>query len=137
MNREAYDEWLEILEIGLLPQGKYALKGMDPYSKVNSYCCLGVLIQVALNNGVKLNIDVLHEGEADEETIYDDNTCNLPLAVARWAGLRDIPSIYCNRGNGFTRNPILGLASATHRNDYRGESFLQIAKAIRKHVKPI
>ncbi len=79
----------------------------DPMGRPTGYCCLGVACSIAIKDGV---------------CVPRSWGCrvNLPLSVQTWLGI--------NSGG----NPMLNGLSAIQRNDSRGQSFEQIAEAIKK-----
>jgi hypothetical protein len=80
MNRRAKDLWVRALRSRQYPQGRGALRQGD------KRCALGVLIEVAMQDGVRLSMSVNPEHGS---TGYDGNFGALPIAVMEWAGLRD------------------------------------------------
>lgn len=77
-------KWLEALESGNYKKGKSALR-----TKLDSYCCLGVLCQMAVEEGVTQLIDRANEydayGYGPSEDLY--STAFLPQDVREWAGV--------------------------------------------------
>ena len=108
--------WVEALRSGKYRQTTQCLHDRD------GYCCLGVLCEVAIDNGVKVKVS-----EGGGTTLYGGQEEKLPESVQEWAGLHD------NLGytNGFesifiNSDPYDNLVKA---ND-SGVAFASIADAI-------
>jgi len=86
MNSDIKTRWLKALRSGDFKQGTAQLKRTD-----DSYCCLGVLCNIAVSEGV-CEEKIIHDdgrtfisfgkGNSTSETI-------LPLVVMEWAGIED------------------------------------------------
>lgn len=110
MNKSVKQMWVEALESGKYRQAREELKVTD-WSKHAAYCCLGVLCNLAVKNGV-----------CTKEDAFSTNGDNeLPRIVYKWAGLT-------------SPNPIIGDRSAIVLNDADRLSFKEIAKEIRKNL---
>ena len=71
--------WVKALRSGKYEQGIDGLNINDEF-----YCCLGVLCEVAMQNGLSLTKD----DDTDSEWVeYDGDAEQLPQAVADWVGL--------------------------------------------------
>ena len=130
MNKEIKQKWLEALRSGEYKQGKTRLHNTTD----KTFCCLGVLCEVAIKEGVKL--DTL---EVDAETYgtdqpyrkykcisYAGESTVLPDTVIAWAGLPDCnPSI--NKASPNTHDSLASI------ND-RGVDFLAIADLIEANL---
>jgi hypothetical protein len=115
MNPRVKKLWLERLRSGL-PQTQERLTRVADDGTVVGHCCLGVLCEIAVEQGVVQNKTV-HAGVIT----YDGEWLFLPDAVARWAGVH---------GEGFLydRNDSL-----TNLND-GGASFETIADVIDQNL---
>ena len=106
-SKEVRKLWVEALRSGEYKQGKYNLHKKD------EFCCLGVLCELAVKEGVtnvtKSGVDFLYEG----------HSISLPNSVVSWSGLRD-------RCGQFGKTSLMAL------NDYmeKGRSFSEIADVI-------
>lgn len=90
MNQEVKILWVNALRSGNYKQTKKAL------ADSNGYCCLGVLCDLAIQNG--LSIDVKENYNLG--TIqYDGNENYLPESVQQWAELLENPEAIDNSGN--------------------------------------
>ena len=113
MNKHIKKKWIEALRSGEYEQGTRHL------SKDNKYCCLGVLCELAVKEGV-VKKDI-NEGV----TSYDNKSDFLPPSVASWADMD-------NRGYYITYDgSIDGLY---WNNDEEGLSFSQIADIIEEYL---
>lgn len=119
MNKEIKAKWIEALRSGKYKQGKAALR-----TENNEYCCLGVLCELAVNEGV-INPPVVKEDDnfTARSRIYSFEGCGgyLPKAVQTWAWLED--------DDGRFMSVINGLDNLASLNDH-GTSFEEIAKVI-------
>lgn len=78
MNQEAKKPWLAALR-----SGKYR-QTTESLNDENGYCCLGVLCEVAIENGLKINKET---NDRSYETSYDGYVDFPPPIVWTWAGL--------------------------------------------------
>jgi len=83
MNKTVKTLWIEAL------RGKRFKQGRDYLRDKDTYCCLGVLCELAVDAGVILRFGDSHTpgGEAEYGTLRDTSAVVLPRAVALWAGL--------------------------------------------------
>lgn len=97
--------WLDALRSGEYEQAKEVLAKVDPETGKVGYCCLGVLCDLAVKEGVipsPVLVDRYENGgEASlrekDRYLYGDpdgperstSTAELPVAVKEWAGLYD------------------------------------------------
>lgn len=107
MNNNA-KKWVEALRSGEYKQGKGALRNGD------QFCCLGVACELAIKDGVKLNVELSENGI----TGYDLCIGHLPTKVASWLNLNSSYGQY-------DEDKYL-----TNNNDSGGMSFEQIADII-------
>lgn len=106
-NKDNLRLWVDALRSGEYKQGREQLH--DP--ELNEWCCLGVACDVAVKNGVPLNIDAAGAR-------FDGHTDYLPQRVMDWLGID-------------SADPELGGPyPATHWNDDFGEGFDGIANLI-------
>lgn len=84
MKPEIKEMWIEALLSDDYQQGQHHLC-QDNNDGSKSWCCLGVLTDLAIKNGV--NIDV--ERSLSESNVYtfDNESETLPLAVKEWSGI--------------------------------------------------
>lgn len=143
MNQEIGQEWVKRLRSGDYPQGKVRLRNGD-----DTYCCLGVLCEIAVEQGEAQVVTQMHDINPGDklyiEYRYSDGESLsahvLPRLVAEWAGLpADNPKIPI-AGSGFEElaGEIYGAEaeeadeiSLAMLND-NGAKFPQIADAIEK-----
>lgn len=84
MNADVRQLWVDALRSGRFQQGHYRLATVQTDDVTASYCCLGVLCELARDAGVPLTVD-----ERPGSRTYDGERNYLPAAVLEWAGLRD------------------------------------------------
>lgn len=80
MKQAVKDKWVKALRSGKYRQGRGSLQVND------AFCCLGVLCDLAVKDGVKLKVEL---SELTGEISYDNCTGYPPLSVINWAGLDD------------------------------------------------
>lgn len=110
MDAEIAKLWTDALESGKYKQGRLFL------SKDDAYCCLGVLCEVAIKNGIALEIC-----EDRGVKVYDGACAAVPDSILKWSGMR--------RSDGFIFNDGCCLANL---NDIDRLSFEEIAVVIKK-----
>jgi hypothetical protein len=126
-NKERIRLWVEALESGNYQQGTGKLvrralvltDGDGPFglTTVNEYCCLGVAIRVAIDNGID---------NPEREEAHLGNGTALSQDVRGWYGLDDVDPVI---GDGTLY--AIGALTAIRANDGLDMSFLKIAKALR------
>lgn len=91
MKAEVKEKWVAALRSGEYQQAHGMLRNVDE----NSFCCLGVLCDLAIKDGLKLRVeDLTYEGDPDAIiTYYDGISDILPDKVAKWANLSDSPEV--------------------------------------------
>jgi hypothetical protein len=106
MNKPLIKKWVKALRSGKYKQVKNYL------ATDKGYCCLGVLCEVAIKQGIKLKRD---SSGTSGIVIYDDQISDLPTRIRKHVGLapKDV-------------GELIGL------NDIAGKSFEQIADYIEK-----
>lgn len=86
-NPEIMQEWAERLESGKYKQGRGALRRDD-----GTFCCLGVLCEIAVEAGViPQPIQTVWTGG---KFAYDGQTNLLPESVFTWAGLPNMSPVF-------------------------------------------
>ena len=80
MKEAIADKWVEALRSGEFEQ----TAGVLAISTRTAHCCLGVLCEVAIKNGLELSVAVPKLGHSTE---FDGCAVFLPDHVAEWAGL--------------------------------------------------
>lgn len=112
MNKEIKDKWVAALRSGNYIQGHGTL------SKNNLYCCLGVLCDLAVKEGI---CKIQPNGLGGESIQYDNNRSFLPDSVMKWAELDDY-------------SPSINGVDLSNINDSGSHTFNDIADLIEKHL---
>ena len=132
MNRSVATMWAEALRSGEYEQGDGFLKyvkvlGVDKDDPSKDFhvmhCCLGVLCEVAMNEGVPLVEKESHVENDRRLRKFDNCLAALPQAVMEWAEIRDERGCYDDE-NGCHLDQL---------NDSMRHSFHDIADVIEKH----
>jgi hypothetical protein len=133
MNQEVKPLWLAALRSGQYPQGQSTLRKRYPDEGPDTFCCLGVLCELAVAAGiipaprVDPEDNVYTYGAAlNTRNTGGNSTWALPDVVATWAGVDRFGSV---------RDPETGycVVDLISLND-RGSSFLEIADQIEAHL---
>lgn len=118
-NKDNIRKWVDALRSGQYHQGNGRLKYKDN-DNVVKHCCLGVACEVAIANGVEMDVDVYNYSSHDFKSrfIFDSNGGDLPEKVQKWLGI-------------LTPDPVLSnFGTATRLNDHMGYDFNDIANSI-------
>lgn len=125
MKQDIKNRWLARLESGEIKQTKRFLGRSN-----GSRCCLGVLCDIAVEDGIisppTVEEDSTPTGRTYEYLNYAGSSGELPEEVVVWAGLNRANPEYNIRSGSVTTN----LASL---NDSSKYNFKKIADVIRKH----
>lgn len=130
---EVRAEWVGALRSGIYEQGQGVLRDAR-----ESYCCLGVLCDLAARAGVgKWNPPDHGAGyqfdatptssDADSESWFDISRTDLPRQVAKWAGITDEGTLVDPEYWSSVNEPADSLIGL---NDSAGYDFDQIADVI-------
>ncbi len=113
MNDEVRAKWLTALRSGEYKQGKRVLRQND------KLCCLGVLCDLAVKEGIIPLPTILSDEDDNEYDLYyyDNEPTHLPYKVMRWAGIS-------------SNDPRVGGIELTRLNDLLGLPFTEIANRI-------
>ena len=135
MNREIKQLWIDALTSGEYEQGYGFLKVRGRDEASFTYCCLGVLCDLAKQAGIVEeravqpygghgSINGYHApGEMDDYSAY---TSELPAEVMEWAGIDTAVGWFSENGTA----KIEGHMSLVGMNDSRDWDFVDIARAI-------
>lgn len=141
MNPEIKQLWLNALRSGKYEQGKLMLKPTE-----SSYCCLGVLCEIAQERSIGEYIpSEEHQGftfKYRDNNIYDEPYCEdseLPWTVKQWAGLdNENPKVTMNEEN--IKEGYKGIIQSETRlslaelNDNFSYSFTELANIIEEQL---
>lgn len=119
--------WAAALDSGDYEQGTGVLHNRE----MNTFCCLGVLCNLAVKNGVEITV---RKSSYSQWTYYNENYSTLPVAVMEWAGMEDSDPSVRDGENGEERAPE-GLCSGclVTWNDSIKLTFPKIASLIREN----
>lgn len=89
MNPEVKEAWIQALRSGDYVQGQYHLRQQVPGDdqEEDRYCCLGVLCDLALKEGVLKPQDVFISAHFTGSYVYGGTTSFPPPKVRQWAGI--------------------------------------------------
>jgi hypothetical protein len=122
MKRDIAEQWAQALESGEYKQGLHYLHSEKDGE--HKFCCLGVLCELALKAGVKVETRKVFKTEhvTNEHAIeYNGEVYLIPDEVQIWAGTK-------------TRNGICNDASSLVSINDTGIPFPEIAKIILAHT---
>lgn len=134
MNPEIKQQWIAALRSGEYKQGKRVLHNVDE----NTYCCLGVLCDLAVKAGaVEVKSHEYNSSADGDITVYGaDGDCNdkggviLPDEVMTWAGIENSPIVYAVLVEGEEEEP----KDLTELNDGYDWTFEQLADVIKQSL---
>lgn len=128
MNKEVKAKWIAALRSGNYEQGEGRLHIVGRNDNPDTYCCLGVLCELAVAENIVDKPVIVkdsrhHDGEWSDCFMYDDvQIAGLPTPVLKWAGIHNA-----------TLGPAVNIHGRTvtlsSHND-SGATFEQIASAI-------
>lgn len=118
MNQDIKAQWVAALRSGEYKQGKQRLH----HAEGDTFCCLGVLCEVAVKAGVDVAVDMQAHGKS-----YNRNEFTLNEKVQAWAEL-DACNPLTHEGDADYENIELA-----HLND-RGYTFEQLATVIERDL---
>ena len=103
MRKEIAEKWAAALRSGKYKQGVHRLANAER----TKHCCLGVLCEVAIEDGVPVEVSATREFY-QPSAAYDDGATMLPLRVQCWAGMasshgslgREMPSLMLRNESG-------------------------------------
>ena len=121
MNQEIKARWIAALKSGEYIQGTKVLRSVD-----NRFCCLGVLCELAVKEGVipASEVKEINTSVRDIKKAYgyDGSAFKLSMSVVNWAELKDqLP---------LASGPISDGYSLAYLNDTYKYDFHKIAAAI-------
>lgn len=126
MKPEIAKIWTEALRSGKYEQCTSVLRSTD-----NKFCCLGVLCELAVKEGV-IEAPVLLE----TYYIYDANSYGiLPIKVQEWAGMKNTNGWYDVKKD--SKGNIIETTALYKHNDVDRMNFNQIADIIEANVEKL
>lgn len=135
---EVAEKWIEALRSRKYKQTTSVLHAKAPDKGKDSFCCLGVLCDIAVQEGVipSPTLDADLEGGAYVYGKSDKRYEVLPAAVVKWAGLKDNDPVFVE----MTEPAILGYdpyvcdVSLATLNDEHEFTFTKIARLIEQGI---
>lgn len=126
MNQDIKQRWLSALRSGAYTQAKGALATED------GFCCLGVLCEIAVEDGVVVKSEGLYYSPTDSS---DQSDTELPLAVQNWAGFNYLPqSAHSNPYVIVDLNADTEERHLSELNDDYGYDFSRLADVIEEQL---
>lgn len=113
------------LWIDALRSGKYR-KGVGVLNRNDRYCCMGVLCEVAIENGCRVNkVKDIERGTIN----YDGCTAFVPQSVINWGKLRENVTY-------IVKGAVINLPGThvAYLNDSERKSFNEIADLIEQYL---
>lgn len=138
MNRPAVEKWVAALRSGEYGQVQSQLAREYPSGK-RKYCCLGVACELAIKDGVPVNVTLRAGGGTPHRDVkFDGNDGSLPSQVSDWLDIEGgdpkvIDSPVQGREGGMPASWVIGDSwwlNAADLNDTLGLSFDQIADCV-------
>lgn len=120
VNRENMALWISALRSGRFKQGRGALKVVQ--DGVAEHCCLGVLCELAVEAGVK--VDVKGPFGPEGYVLFDESSGTLPNSVRLWAGLGSVDPLLVTSGV---------TSTCVQANDRFRAGFEQIADGLERY----
>lgn len=142
MNPDIKAQWVAALRSGDYRQGREQLHTYDEEIKIERYCCLGVLCDLAIKAGVVESKLLFADGRAKKfgpvgGADYEFESGELPEIVSKWAGLSvtyDPYDIGEDAEVDYYSNPSVtdgpGRISLAEANDEKAYDFRRIADLI-------
>ena len=129
MNTEIQAQWVAALRSGEYRQGKSQLRGAD-----DTFCCLGVLCDLAVKAGVEINVHAPDDeyGSGNDSYRYGNSESYLPVAVREWAGIEHEDPIIGTATRSY-QDRTAGRTAATYNDG--GKTFAEIADLIEQGVR--
>jgi hypothetical protein len=132
MKKEIAERWVAALRSGEYKQTKNILGRVDGDEKY--YCCLGVLCELAVEDGIIPPASIGHDEcqDTDDLLVFDGNDKEPGRDVIEWAGMRSRAGVYRQDGS-TTISGDTDRGCLASDND-SGKSFAEIANIIEREV---
>lgn len=127
MNPEIKDRWVAALRSGKYKQGRKALSKISDTGET-TYCCLGVLCELAVEDGLISRAPYTSPWSNLEFNLYgeDNHKSFLPIVVMEWSGVNSTMGYFSDVGA-----PTAEYSSLVEAND-DGATFEDIANIIER-----
>lgn len=126
MNSVIKEKWVAALRSGKYEQGRDRLATITNYDET-TYCCLGVLCELAVEEGIAIKTKEISSFNYDNDRSYP------PESVCKWAEFKISEYPYPEEIS-YIRNPMIGEYNLGEYNDSKGYSFKQIADLIENNL---
>jgi hypothetical protein len=133
MRAAALDAWLNALRSGEYRQGMGRLCTASLNGATKSFCCLGVLSDLAVKEGACVWSKYPHPQEAEG---VDNERHYLPEAVIEWSGLQELSAEQITLKDLVVSTDDSVFEHISDLND-RGRPFTEIADVIEQIVQPV
>lgn len=136
MKADIKQRWLDAMRSGKYPKGTHTLRKRYSEPELDTYCCLGVLCDLAEQDGIiQSGADggVTYYGVGEPGDLeYDRTTGVLPSAVVQWAGLPDNnPTLEMEELGQVKKNNLSYINDHTHALK---PDFTEIADLIEQYI---
>lgn len=136
VNEDVKELWLNALRSGKYEQGTMKL-AQELYDGTREYCCLGVLCDLAVKNGV-CNVKWVHGtayyGTEEEFANEKASENTLPKSVQEWIGVNSDNIRVSKKINSFDDEDEFEDVMVSELNDEYGYSFDRIARLIKEQL---
>ena len=119
MKKEIADKWVAALRSGKYSQGRHLLKQVAEEGTI-SYCCLGVLCELAIEDGLDVSQQFFNGDYS-----FESNSAMLSQKVMLWADMKTMSGMY----SAFESDGNRRMYDLSGDND-EGMSFAEIADII-------
>lgn len=129
MKPEIKAKWVKALRSRRFKQGDGALKIKDSISGEIRHCCLGVLCELAIEDGLSLKTQEFENGNTEWWFGKEERDDFLPREVMEWAGIKNnSPKVHDPESN----NEVDEISLADLNDG--GYSFREIAELIKESL---
>jgi hypothetical protein len=127
VNEAIKTKWIEALTSGEYERGEGYLHHIDADGDA-TFCCLGVLCDLAVKAGVEMGVDVYDRSDGSKSVLYQDEESFLPFDVAQWADINPRGEFFIELSEGW-----MSPQSLPDLND-NGASFQALAAYIKDYL---
>ena len=136
MKQEIKELWINALLSGEYQQGTGLLCNAETNGE-KFWCCLGVLTDLAIKNGVDLDISMGHDMRHPNAIYFNGEAEKLPVKVQEWSGLNSLLGHYSYEDiNDFDYEEpetVAMLETTLAEDNDEGASFEELARTIESY----